>query len=102
MKNIKFNTALLKEAYGKIAQKLSGRMLFIAIMAVLLVYVFAVWKISQLVAAEPTPEALDAALSETSIPKVNSQAIKQIQSLEESSKEVKSLFDKARNNPFQE
>jgi hypothetical protein len=73
---------------------------FIGIIIVLLAYLFMVWKISTLAVAEPTPE--QSALAETQIPKIDKKAIDQIQSLEKSNTEIRSLFDEARNNPFQE
>lgn len=92
----------IKPLLNSVSRRLSGRMVFIAIVSVLLAYVFVVWRISVLTTAEPSPEAVDAALAETKIPKVNEEAVRQIQSLEQSSSQIKSLFDKARNNPFQE
>lgn len=102
MKNANLDLKKIKPLLGKVSQKFSKRLVFIAIIAVLIAYVFTVWRISSLTTAEPSQEAIDAALSETNIPKVNKEAVEQIQSLEESSSEAKSLFDKARNNPFQE
>jgi hypothetical protein len=102
MKNMNLDLKQIKPLYAKISSRLSGRMVFIAVIGILLAYVFVVWRISSLTTAEPTPEAVSSALSETNIPKVDEEAIEQIQSLEESSNQVKSLFDKARNNPFQE
>lgn len=102
MKSANLDLKQIKPLFNKVSKKLSGRMVFLAIVTVLLAYIFAVWQISSLTAAEPTPEELDAALAETNIPKVNKEAVEQIQSLEESSSQIKSLFDKARNNPFQE
>ncbi len=75
---------------------------FIAILTVLVAYLFVVWQISKLASAEPTPEQQSAALAATNIPKVSSKDIEAIQSLEQSSTQIHSLFDAARNNPFQE
>jgi hypothetical protein len=73
---------------------------FAAVLIVLLVYVFMVLRISGLTAAEPTPEAEAAAVAETSIPKIDKKAVERISSLEQSSAEIHSLFEEARNNPF--
>lgn len=75
---------------------------FYAILAVLLIYVFVVFKISQLAGAEPSPGAETSAMAGSNIPKINKNAVAQIQSLEQNSPELHSLFDQARNNPFQE
>lgn len=75
---------------------------FIFVMVILLSYVFVVWKISNLATVEPTAEEEAAALTATTIPKVNKNAISQIEALEKNNAEVRSLFEQARNNPFQE
>ncbi|MBA3757387.1 hypothetical protein H0X09_00770 [Candidatus Saccharibacteria bacterium] len=73
---------------------------FIVIIVILLTYLLVVWRISSLATAEPSAE------SETSttnnIPRVNKKAVEQILKLEENNSEVRSLFNEARNNPFQE
>lgn len=72
---------------------------FIAILLILTVYLFTVWRISQLAGAELST---DQATTLVQIPKIDESAIKQIQALEQSNTEVKSLFNSARNNPFAE
>lgn len=70
---------------------------FIAVIFVLLTYVFLVWKIGSYSNAEPT---------ETDpinrIPQVDKKAIKNIEELESSNQEIKAFFNEARRNPFQE
>lgn len=73
---------------------------FIALLLVLLVYLFVVVRVSQLAGAEPSDTADAAAAAQ--IPKVDKNAIEQIQALEQSNTEVKSFFNAARNNPFSE
>jgi|SRR5665213_606060 len=73
---------------------------FLATLIVLVAYIFIVWQISTLAVAEPSDS--DAAAAETQIPKVDKNAINQIQSLEQNSSDIHSLFNDARNNPFQE
>jgi len=86
----------------KFWQKLVGHFSFIVIIVVLLVYMLVVWQIRGLVTAEPSPEDESLALTSTNIPKIDKDAIKQIQSLEQNSPQVRTLFDEARNNPFHE
>jgi len=78
----------------------SKHAVFLAIMLVLIVYLFVVWRISKLAIAEPSDDQTASAQSQ--IPKIDKTAIDQIQSLEQNSPEIHSLFDSARNNPFQE
>lgn len=75
---------------------------FAVIIFILLAYLFMVWRISQLAIAEPSPEDASAALTDTHVPKIDKNAIKQIEQLEQSNTEIKSLFDAARTNPFSE
>ena len=86
----------------KLSQKIISHLPFIVIMFVLAVYLFVVWQIRGLVTAEPSAEDESLALSSTNIPKIDKKAIEQIQSLEQNSPQVKTLFDEARNNPFLE
>lgn len=85
-------TALIK--------KLVRHAAFTSLVAVLLVYILVVWQISNLATAEPSSDAQ--ATAATQIPKIDQKAINQIQTLEKSNTEVRSLFNQARNNPFQE
>jgi len=83
-------------------KKIAGRhAAFTAILLVLLAYVFVVWRISHLATAEPAADVQDATTA-AGIPHVDQKAIKQIQALEQSNAAVHSLFENARNNPFQE
>lgn len=91
--------ASLGKKYFGIVQK---HLAFIFVLVVLLSYVFVVWKISSLATVEPTPEEESAALAATAIPKVNKKAVAQIEALESTNAELHSLFEQARNNPFQE
>jgi hypothetical protein len=84
----------------KIYSRYSRHAAFAGILIVLLVYVMVVLKINSLANAEPTPD--QETVVTTSIPKIDGNAIKQIQSLESSNTQVHSLFEQARNNPFQE
>lgn len=98
--NISLDLKSIKPKAKKIFGMVLARATFITVLLVLAAYLVVVWHISSLATAEPPPEA-EAAIS-GSIPKVNKKAVQQIQQLEESSSEVRSLFNEARNNPFQE
>ncbi len=96
--DVKSILPIAKKYFGVVQKHLA----FIFVIVVLLCYVFVVWKISSLATVEPTPEEEAAALAATAIPKVNKNAVAQIEALESSNSEVHSLFEQARNNPFQE
>jgi|SRR5579862_2655350 len=86
----------LKKYYLKYRRHL----VFVVVLAILLVYVLVVFKINRLANAEPSPD--QEVLVTSSVPRIDANAIKQIQSLENNSPNVHSLFEQARNNPFQE
>lgn len=98
----KIDIATLKASLKKYWQKFSMHATFAVLIVVLVAYVLVVWQISKLATAEPSTQDQDAALAATNIPKVNKTAIEQIQSLEQSNTDIHSLFNQARNNPFQE
>ena len=93
--------SLLSPALLKDLKKFKRHIIFVVLIIVLLTYVVVVLKISTLSKAEPTPDQT-AADSGTIIPHVNQQAINRIQSLEDHNTQIHSLFEQARNNPFQE
>jgi predicted negative regulator of RcsB-dependent stress response len=95
----------LKQVMPKIKSfwtKISKHLPFILIIAALFVFLFVVWRIKSYAIAEPSDEAVNTAEMSTKVPKIDQKAISQIQSLEDNSPEVHSLFNQARNNPFRE
>jgi len=98
-KNVNFDIKGLVAKARKILPRVIKHASFVATLIILAVYLFTVWRISQLAGAD-VPADQTAALVQ--IPKIDENAIKQIQALEQSNTEVKSLFNSARNNPFQE
>lgn len=101
-KNINFSLKTLQPQLKKAQWLLLKHALFVAILVVLLVYVLVVWRINQLANAEPSTDAETTALAASDIPKIDINTIRQIQNLEQTNTQVKSLFEQARNNPFQE
>ena len=86
----------LKKGYSKYGR----HAVFGVVILILLVYVLVVLKINSLANAEPSPD--QEVLVTNSIPKIDGNAIKQIQALENNNTQVHALFEQARNNPFQE
>ena len=84
----------------KIYSKYRRHTVFAVILVVLFIYVLVVLKINQLSNAEPTAD--QETIVTNAIPKIDGNAIKQIQALENSNTQVHALFEKARNNPFGE
>jgi hypothetical protein len=98
--NIDLKSINLKPLLKKYLPKLSKHAIFTAIVAVLVVYLFVVFKINTLANANPGPDQEDTVTA--SIPKVDKNAVNQIQSLEQNNTDIHTLFESARNNPFQE
>lgn len=101
-RNLNIDLAQLGPAAKKIAKKLSKHITFIVLILALLIYVFVVWNIKNLAAVEPSLDAENAALANTKVPKIDQSGINQIQTLEKNSTAIHALFEKARNNPFNE
>lgn len=98
--NANIDLKSLKPRLKKLLNKVLARATFLTVLLVLVAYLLVVWRISGLATAEPPPEAQTTVAN--SIPKVNKTAVEQILKLEENNSEVHSLFNEARNNPFQE
>jgi hypothetical protein len=90
----------IKKQIAKFTKAESKHAAFLGIIIVLLMYLVMVWKISGLATAELSDDA--AAIAQSNIPKVDKKAVNQILNLEQSNTQVHSLFNQARNNPFQE
>lgn len=100
MKTKNIDIKVLRAQVKKVTDVVIKHAAFLTVMMVLAAYLVIVWKISNLASAEPTGVASQAASS--SIPKIDKNAIKQIQALEQNNTQVHSLFNQARTNPFQE
>ncbi len=75
------------------------RMLLFLVLVVGL-YAFLGWRINTLENAQPSATAV--AVSAPATPHINQDTINKIKSLQNNSVSVKTLFDQARRNPFQE
>lgn len=94
----------LKELLDKLVAKLQGLqryslVLFIVLIA--LVYGFILFRIKTLNDTQPSADAIAAQVKAAQVPHIDEAAIKQLQSLQDNSVNVKTLFNEARSNPFQ-
>ena len=101
MKNKDINLGSIKTKITSYIPFVSRHLTFIVVILVLVVYLFTVFQISQMVSAEPSPEDVSSA-EVNSVPKVDQKAINEVLQLENNSPQVHSLFNQARNNPFNE
>ncbi len=75
---------------------------FTFIISVLLIYSFLVFRISQLSSAEPSDDAIAEQSNTIKRLKVDENSLKKIEELKDQNIGVQSLFETARDNPFQE
>ncbi len=92
----------LKPKLQQITALLRNYMVFIFFIAVALIFSFLVFQINSLANHEPTDDQVDEKLQTVQRPKIDQNALNKIQQLQDNSSDVKSLFQHARDNPFQE
>ncbi len=94
----------LKKITSKLSsvfRKLKSYAVFVTIILVLLAYGFIVVRIRTLTSHEPDTDTVSEQLKNLKKPVIDQATIDKIQQLEESNVQVKSLFNQARDNPFQ-
>jgi hypothetical protein len=69
---------------------------------VALIYGFVLLRIDSLSNAQPSADAVSSQVQAANIPHIDPALVQQLQSLQDNSVSVKSLFNQARANPFQE
>ena len=69
---------------------------------ILVLYGFLVYRVNVLNNAEPSSTDISSKGQTASVPHVDPALVQQLQSLQDNSTNVKSLFNDARDNPFQE
>lgn len=72
------------------------------ILLLVVVYGFVLYNIQAAVTAEPSQDSIDTEVHSTATPHVDPTVVQQMQSLQDHSVNVQTLFDQARSNPFQE
>ena len=98
--NLDFKSIKLGPLAANFYKRFAKHVAFTALLFILLCYIFVVFRINSLANAEP--DATQQVTITNSIPKIDKGAVDQIQNLEQSNTEVHTLFEQARNNPFQE
>lgn len=85
-----------------IIKKLRSYVTFAVLLLFLGVFGFLVFRINSLVNTEPSEDAVLEGLQTIKRPRIEDDVVEKMQQLEETNVEVKSLFDQARDNPFEE
>lgn len=66
-----------------------------------LVYGFVLFRIHSLATIQPSSDAVSSQVKAARIPHIDQPVVRQLQSLQDNSVSVQTLFNQARNNPFQ-
>lgn len=101
-KNITLDTKNLVpmlQSAGHALSRYVGIMFFVLVAGV---YGFVLMRINSLSNAQPDESAVSSQVSPGGIPKVDPKVAEQLNSLKDNSSSVKTLFEDARQNPFQE
>lgn len=103
MKNadLHFDFKTLPQQLSDIAHKASRYAPIMFFVLIALVYGFVLLRITMLANAQPTDGDVSGEVAQLT-PHIDKNAVQQLQSLEDNSVNVKSLFEEARNNPFGE
>lgn len=96
--DLKSLPAKLGEALGKL--KRYAVLVFVVLVAG--IYGFLVLRVSSLQNAQPNTVSGTQKVTTVATPRIDPKLVQQLQQLQDNSVSVKSLFDNARSNPFQE
>ena len=96
----KFNLSSFLETVNAKLNPLRRYSVVIFLVVVACLYGFVMFRINTLSSAEPSEEAVDSQVQASHVPHIDPKVVKQLQSLQDHSVNVKALFDEARSNPF--
>lgn len=94
--------AKLVKSLRESERKVAAYKAFLFFLALAALYGFIVWRINVLSSAPPSASDLSSASKGTAQPHIDQTTIDKIKSLQDNNVNVQSLFDQARQNPFQE
>ncbi len=99
---MKIESKSITSQISKFIEFLNRYKLEVFVIFVCIIFGFLIMKISVYSTQEPSSNSLDEKIKTVKLPKVDEEAVRNIQKLEDQNIEVKSLFNDARNNPFSE
>lgn len=99
MKNLNFKD--IPKYLKRYAHKVERYAVVVFVVTIVGLYGFLVFQISQASQAEPSPEAISQQQATVKRLRIDQQSINKIQQLQDQSVGVQSLFEAARDNPFQ-
>ena len=99
---MKLELKIIPKKAREILRKYKKYASFVFIIAILGLYTFLVFQISKLTLADPTNTAVEQKVQSAGRIRIDQDSINKIQQLEDQSVNVQSLFESARDNPFQD
>lgn len=102
MSEQKLDVASLRELFGTVVQKIHRYSLVLFLVFVGALYALIVMQIGSLSNAQPSTDDIDKQVNAAQLPRIDQSVVDQLKSLQDNSVNVQSLFNEARNNPFQE
>lgn len=100
MKNSRPKPTLAKQ-FGALAERFNSYRGLIFFVVLTSLYGFIVWRINILSSAPPSQADIQSATQSVKRPKISDETVEKLKSLEDNSVRVQSLFNNARQNPFQ-
>lgn len=100
MKNNDISISSLGKSLSDFVNKLGKYAFLLFFIFLAAIYGFVLYRINVLANAEPTDAAITQATNKT--PRIDEHVVTQLKNLQDNSVSVKTLFDEARDNPFQE
>jgi hypothetical protein len=91
--------AIIEKA-SALLQQLRRYSFLLFLVFVVLLYGFVVLRINNLSNAQPSDEAVSSQVQAAQVPHIDQSVVQQLQSLQDNSVSVQTLFNQARSNPF--
>lgn len=102
MNTKKLDLQALKAKAGLVLTKLRQFSLILFLGFVAIVYGFILFRINSLSNMQPSPDSVTSQIQAAQVPHIDESTVKQLESLQNNSVNVQTLFNEARSNPFQE
>jgi cell division protein FtsB len=99
---MKLDSITIKASLSRAARAARKYILPMFLVFLLSIYGFLAWRIVVLNQVQPDQSAVATKLKTAGVPRIDQDALDKIQKLQDNSVGVQTLFDKARNSPFQE
>jgi len=92
----------IPKLFNKLARAIKPHIIFIFLISAISIYGILVFQINRLSSVEPSEEKISEELNTIKRPKIDQETIDKIEQLEDQNVAVQSLFQAARDNPFQD